>query len=159
MNCDICGKNPAQIQLEQRGQGEVRTLNLCLSCAREKGIEAHEGKLEFNLSDLIEKLGLKEKNLSHCPGCDISVEELKKEKRAGCPLCYGFFRQEIKEIYKKNYGAFLTYKGEIEEKSLKMAEKVQSIEEELKQAVLEERYEDAARLRDEIRRMRGGSGW
>jgi protein arginine kinase activator len=38
MNCEICKKNPATVFLTQMMRDEKRKVNLCDSCAKEKGL-------------------------------------------------------------------------------------------------------------------------
>ena len=50
MNCDVCQENPATVYLTQIVKGEMQKVNLCESCAKEKGVTDPTG---FALADAL----------------------------------------------------------------------------------------------------------
>lgn len=88
-----------------------------------------------------------------CPGCGFTFRQFLKVGKFGCPACYDTFRQQLPPVLQKlqadvqHTGA----KGSNEQTRLKLQEQQQSLKDELAQAVAEERFEDAVKLRDAIR--------
>ncbi|WP_028973649.1 UvrB/UvrC motif-containing protein [Spirochaeta cellobiosiphila] len=151
MKCEICGKRVAQIQLQQKTQGKEITHYLCITCAKDKGIENVDGKVQFNLGQIMNSLNPHEDNsLDKCPGCQQSVEDIKKNKEVGCPLCYLFFRNEIKDLLHKHNGLVLKYKGIPDVRQ----EEITKLEHKLTDLIEKEMYEEAALIRDKIQELK-----
>ena len=90
-----------------------------------------------------------------CPVCKTSLRELKSTGKLGCPNCYEMFREEIANIIKR-IAPFETHKQEtlkapkIQKKKLSKEDQIKQLREEMKLAVSEERYEDAAKIKKQI---------
>ena len=100
-----------------------------------------------------------------CPFCGTVKNEITENKKAGCAFCYEIFAEEIELMRKQKYGDF-PYKGKVPGamqalvpvyKTSAIAISSLSLKEAKKRlldiAVREERFEDAAVLRDEIREL------
>ena len=99
-----------------------------------------------------------------CKNCGMSFEDITENGRLGCPECYETFETRLDPILKRIQGANRhtgrigkinqnknTDKKQNNTENTKTENtKIAKLEEELKQAVKEERYEDAAKIRDEI---------
>ena len=76
----------------------------------------------------------------------------------GCSDCYDVFSQDVEKILSRiqpdinHKGKIAGVKGE----QIQKANKIKDLKEKLKRAVLEERYEEAAKLRDEIKAYTDG---
>ena len=57
MLCDICKENEAKVHLTQIVEGKMQKVDLCESCAKEKGVQDPTG---FSLADLLLGLGAAE---------------------------------------------------------------------------------------------------
>ena len=54
MLCDLCKNKEATVHLTQMVEGETKKIDLCESCAKEKGVDDPAG---FSLADLLLGLG------------------------------------------------------------------------------------------------------
>jgi protein arginine kinase activator len=97
-----------------------------------------------------------------CPVCKTSLKEFKVSGKLGCPNCYEAFRDEIGEIVKriapfekhKQDSIKPTAKDSKEKKKTETKEeKIASLRAEMAIAVKEERYEDAAKLKKQIKKL------
>ena len=112
-----------------------------------------------------------------CKSCNSTFDDIIKSGKLGCPNCYDSFDFKLDPILKRIQGANrhvgrlgkildneIKYKedenkeaqnGEENNKDAKNAKMTQleKLQEDLKQAVKEERYEDAAKIRDEIKKL------
>ena len=114
-----------------------------------------------------------------CDNCGMTYDEFVNSGKLGCHNCYDIFSETLNPVLKNIHGSAshigrrskLTNKDKKsvlndinkQEQSKKQTEgnkkedsKIQKIEKlniELKQAIKDERYEDAAKIRDEIKKM------
>ena len=92
-----------------------------------------------------------------CPVCKTSLKEFKSTSKLGCPNCYEAFRDEISKVIKRiapfERHSQDTIKTKISKPKLTKEEQIASLREEMKQAVSEERYEDAAKIKKQITKL------
>jgi protein arginine kinase activator len=156
MQCDVCKKNKATVHLTQIGEGgKVHKVDLCETCAREKGVQDPTG---FSLADLLVGLGAgTESKLEspgvRCPACGFSQADFKKTGRLGCAECWNTFEPQIEPLLKAMHKGE-RHVGKVPTKAAHtqiLSEKIKLLTDELQKAVSEEKYEDAAEIRDKIR--------
>jgi protein arginine kinase activator len=156
MQCDVCNKNKATVHLTQIGEGgKVHKIDLCEACAKEKGVQDPTG---FSLADLLVGLGTgSETKLEapglRCPACGFSQADFKKTGRLGCSECWNTFEGQIAPLLKAMHKGE-RHAGKIPSKAAHsqiLSEKIKELTDELHKAVSEEKYEDAAGIRDQIR--------
>lgn len=153
IKCDLCSK-PATVHLTQIVNGKIHKIDLCEACAKEKGVTDPNG---FSLADLLAS-NLKssgndfaQENLV-CEQCGFTPEDYKKLGRLGCPACYEYLSPMITPMLAHMHKG-TNHVGKIPHHSLDrvvIQKRIDRLNEELQLAVKEERYEDAALLRDEI---------
>jgi len=157
MLCDICHKNIATIHLTEIINDKVVEMHVCQACAKSKAQELSD---QFSLSDFVGGLAdigekkRKEQALK-CPTCGLSYAEFKKKGRLGCEGCYKTFRQQLLPLLKKIHSA-TRHSGKIPlhlEKKVTAQIKLKELEARLQRAIQLEEYEEAARLRDEIKKL------
>jgi len=154
MVCDICKKTDATVYLAKIVGGKLLKANLCESCAKEKGVEASAGFDE----DLLVGLGADIKIESpgaQCSVCGFSQADFKKTGRLGCSACWETFETGLASLLKAMHKGD-HHVGKVPAKAmhtLVLSGKIRELSEQLDKAVAEEKYEDAAQLRDEIREM------
>jgi protein arginine kinase activator len=157
MLCDVCQKTEATVFLTQIVEGKMQKVNLCESCAKDKGVGDSTG---FAMADLLLGLGATQQiergqNQQHCPVCGFTQADFKKTGRLGCSACYDTFAEGLANLLRGMHKG-LKHTGKMParlSRRFAMADRMQALASELKQAVKEEKYEDAARLRDEIQRI------
>ncbi len=167
MTCDLCGKEKATVHLTEIIDDQSRELHLCESCAREKGASAAQ---DFGLADLLAGLtevgskleGKKAAASLVCPKCGLTYEAFRKSGRLGCGSCYDTFRRYLAPLLKKIHGS-AQHVGRVP--SAPVSKKVPQLQDDpleelrgkLKSAVAAEAFEEAAKLRDQIRTLEGKS--
>lgn len=163
MKCDMCD-NEATVHLTQIVDGKMSSANLCEHCSKEKGITDPTG---FQLADFLLGAGGGKKGKSPesgedtvaCPECGFTRAHLKKIGRLGCPECYRTFADDLDNMLRamhkgtrhigKSPGLTLAPATSAAQLRKRLGDLKAAIE----RAVAEERYEDAARLRDEMKEM------
>lgn len=158
LKCDVCDK-PATVHLTQIINNQIHKIDLCETCAEQKGITDPSG---YSLADLLVKpdvSGISEVNLLSCPECGCTQREFKKTGRVGCAVCYETFdalvAPALVNMHKGDVHRGKVPKRALERKSF--TDRLDTLEAELQEAVESERYEDAARMRDEIIELKKSS--
>jgi protein arginine kinase activator len=160
MLCDICKENEAKVHLTQIVEGKMQKVDLCESCAKDKGVSDPTG---FSLADLLLGLGAAEELKTagesgasvRCPACGFTQVDFKKTGRLGCPECYHVFQSGLQSLMKAMHKSE-QHVGKVPRRAMRNQElggKLKSLESQLKKAVEEEKYEEAAVLRDQIRSL------
>jgi protein arginine kinase activator len=153
-------KRQAVVHMQQIINGQVTEMHLCTECASQS-----DSPLSFEqfLQGLLDVFGGVPENLSsqkpaakfRCPVCGLSYENFKRTGRVGCAECYQTFRREMDPILKNIQGGN-RHEGKFPHKAgngMLSRRKIDKLKLELSKAVEEEEYENAARLRDQIREL------
>ncbi|NLB50262.1 MAG: hypothetical protein GX809_01585 [Clostridiaceae bacterium] len=85
-----------------------------------------------------------------CPSCGETEEELRKTGLLGCQTCYETFAVFLDPVFRRVQGHTRHLSASEEEGPAKEAD---VLREKLELAVQSEVYEEAARLRDQIRQL------
>ncbi|MCX5706079.1 MAG: UvrB/UvrC motif-containing protein [Candidatus Omnitrophica bacterium] len=161
MLCDLCGKNPATVHLTEIIDEQMNELHLCEDCARKKSAAMEQ---QFGLSDLLagmaefDKSGGKELDTGvgvKCPRCGLTYADFKKIGRLGCGECYNAFRKYLAPLLKRIHGS-TQHTGKSPVKVTKIMKKkidLQELRNRLQKAIETEAFEEAAKLRDQIREL------
>ncbi|MEI8348574.1 MAG: UvrB/UvrC motif-containing protein [Candidatus Omnitrophota bacterium] len=160
MLCDICHKHDATIHLTEIVNEKVTEMHICSSCAKKK---AHELKEQLSIADLVGGLasmtgGHKEETALKCPGCGLTYTDFRKKGRLGCAQCYTTFRQQLMPLLKRIHSSS-HHTGKFPLRmvsSLASEAKSKELRDRLHRAIQLEDYEEAARLRDEMRKLGEG---
>jgi protein arginine kinase activator len=167
MTCDACGKNPATVHLTEIIDEQMNELHLCEECARKKSSQMEQ---QFGLSDLLaglanfEKtpLGEEKEMAAKCPGCGLTYKDFKKIGRLGCGECYHSFKKYLAPLLKRIHGANFHYgKCPVTVQAAPGGKKksiLQDLRGKLQNAIESEKYEEAARLRDQIKSLEEKQG-
>ncbi len=157
MLCNVCQKNPATVHLTEIVNEQMTELHLCESCARQKSQQMQQ---QFGLSDLLAGMAGANKaedkaemvNLK-CSNCGLSYADFKKIGRLGCSECYNAFKKQLAPLLKRIHG-MTQHVGKAPVKVGKTTKKkgdIQELRAKLQLAIEMEAFEEAARLRDQIK--------
>ena len=179
MKCEKCGKNEATMYYKETVNGVTRELRLCPACAQQENLggafENAFQSMEHFWSDPFhsflgggfgslwsDMLGAPAATLHSterkCPTCGMTERELRQSGRVGCPDCYSTFADLLTPYVHKIHGATRhigAAPADAQTPAQPQADPVETLRAQLKAAVESEDYEQAARLRDEIRRIEG----
>ncbi len=179
MKCENCGENDANVRYTQIINGVKKEMQLCDKCADELGIGKMNmnfdmpfgfsnffGELlnEYNSDGFMPTLALP-KTLK-CDRCGFTFDDFIDSGKFGCPSCYDTFEERIDPIFKRLQGSN-RYIGrgvkkanpenelniKLEKEETQKENKIDGLKRELKQMIKEEKYEEAAKIRDEIKKL------
>ncbi len=159
MLCYICKQNEATVHLAQIADGKMQKLDLCEACAKEKGVQ---DVTNVSLASLLMGLGLADEVKTEaagaqCPVCGFTQSDFKKTGRLGCSACWQAFEPALNSLLKAMHKGE-RHVGKIPSRAvhtIAITDRIKDLSKELDQAVREERYEEAAQIRDRIRELEG----
>ena len=159
MLCTNCNSREANFHYKQILGGKKTEHHLCGPCANELGYMGHNESL-FDIGSILNDFisGSSShgatKTVARCPVCSTSYDEFRRSGLLGCDKCYDTFGSVIESTLARIQPS-TTHKGslmgEAGEKINKENE-LSALKTELQKAIIEERYEDAAVLRDKIKK-------
>ena len=159
MKCEKCNEREASVFFEQTVNGEHTSLHLCHECAAklQTGSLFESAPFQLGTSLLENFFGHTAPRVSGktCPHCGASFAEIRREGKVCCPGCYAAFRAELEPTIRSLHG-HVEHTGHAPAGQSVLREKQNKLKElkkELQDAIAAEQYEQAARLRDEIRNL------
>jgi len=171
MLCEKCGKNEAVTHIRQNINGVQSESYLCENCAA--GIT---GKINGEYSKLFSDFGfgidsmlgsifgqdfLTENVIAKpeksCKMCGSTISSIRNTGNVGCAECYSTFKDELMPLVQRIHGKTAhSGRGPVEEEAKKiLMEKIADLENELKEAIDKEDFEEAVKIRDELKELRG----
>ena len=161
MLCELCKQGQATVHLTEIVNDQMSELHLCEACANQKGaqVESH-----FGLADLLSGLADYGKTqepedvtaTKACPTCGMTYEDFRKVGRLGCAECYTTFRRSLGNLLKRIHGSPV-HVGKSPVRLIKSSKIAKSelleLKRKLDRAITNEAFEEAAKLRDQIRRL------
>jgi protein arginine kinase activator len=166
--CEHCGERPAAIHLTTIVDNEVTKQHLCEICAAEKGVQTEATVAKFPLGDFLASMGKgaaaqlpAEPDGGACSACGATLQDFRDSGRLGCPQCYVTFESPLRTLLRRIHGASrhvgpayaapATGTGPVSPWPAEAPPALAELREALRRAVEAENFEQAARLRDQIR--------
>jgi protein arginine kinase activator len=163
MKCELCHQKTASVHVTEitRSPEDARIVSeqhICEACA---------GKMDLPSSGVVVKKGhdiwkllTKSAQIARmigpsCPDCGMSLAEFRSKGRVGCPKDYEIFRAHLDPLLLRVHGA-REHRGRlpgISETDRARIQQLHSLRARLEEAIRDEAYESAARLRDEIQEL------
>ncbi|TRZ36403.1 hypothetical protein CEQ21_12650 [Niallia circulans] len=169
MNCSECQQRPATLHFSKTINGNKIEFHLCEHCAKEKGdlIVANESP-GFSFNSLLASLLNMEpsfQQIKHdtyqqeadlqCKHCSMTFPQFTKIGRFGCPNCYDTFKDRLQPIFKRLHGGNVENKGKVPARAgghILIKKEIGKLREHLKELIIQEEFEKAAEVRDDIRK-------
>jgi protein arginine kinase activator len=173
MICEHCQKRHATVTVTQVINGQKSEKHYCEVCAqsfhpfnlefhKEEQIPIHQlvsnlfGLPVWNNETTQEKTQQVSQKSAQCPLCGFTFRKFLNEGKLGCPQCYEAFGKQLPQVLTKIQAGTI-HSGKIPGKPNQPNEwikkQIDSTREQLQLAIEEERFEDAANLRDVVREM------
>lgn len=163
MICEKCGKNNATTHIRSIVNGVVREVNLCSYCATEEGYTniSHNSLAGMLASMLGEASGSKlSAQTVKCEICGATFADIAKTGKVGCAKCYETFEKELLPYLKRVHGG-TKHIGKVPNSAplivIPETETAETLRLELNRLVSEEKYEQAAVVRDKIKKLEGNN--
>lgn len=161
MLCQQCQKRPATVHFTKIVNNHKTELYLCEECARQKG--DFKVFVPFSINDLLTgfldmdktAVPIESEGLLRCKTCGMDFMQFRKIGRLGCQDCYKYFAEELTPVIKRVQGG-IKHNGKVPRRAgvgLRLERQIQHLKAQLQKAIETEAFEEAARLRDQIREL------
>jgi protein arginine kinase activator len=161
--CGRCSK-PAVLHITELRHGDVQALHLCESCAKEYLTHSEAGGPAESPSEpgkLTDSADLSDETDSRtCPNCGITFKEFRSQGRLGCPHDYTAFQDDLLPLLENIHGE-TQHVGKVPKRAPRASQhqfRLIRLRNQLKAAIDDEQYEEAARIRDEIQSLESEIG-
>ena len=166
MLCENCKQNPATLHFTKIVNGKKNEFHLCEHCAKEKGEVIGDNNNGFSFHHLLSGLLNFDQVMGNspvqtssettkCQTCGLTFLQFKKTGKFGCSDCYTFFENQLDPIFRRIHGNSI-HVGKVPARSgakLHLKKKITNLKEELQHKIIKEEFEEAAKLRDQIRAL------
>ncbi|RNF38667.1 UvrB/UvrC motif-containing protein [Planococcus salinus] len=165
MICDKCGERPAAVIVKKNQNGQVFERHLCHVCAAEN----HSLNIAFEQDPLAihqllsnwfpnhqASVSPVKKEETVCDTCGFSFNKFLNLGKFGCANCYDTFSPQLDEVFKRLHNGNTEHRGKIPASygsTLKIRKEIEELRKQMQTAIEEERFEEAARLRDEVKEL------
>lgn len=163
MLCQICKVRDASVIYTEIVSNMMTEVHMCHECAKKRGDEdflittsvfsAIKSAVSEPMSTAYSSAG----DARKCSLCGATLSDITKREMLGCCECYNTFKDKIYPFIEKIQGA-CEHIGKVPGKSNAQMERRKTLvkfRRDLKRAVSEEQYEEAAKIRDLIAEMEG----
>lgn len=165
MLCEHCRQNEAVVYLTKIENDKKVQLSLCEKCASEyqqqfaAGFEPTFSIHQFltNLFSDTPETAREQLRQSEeaCPECGFSYPAFREKGKLGCGYCYEAFKDKLELVLKRIHGSS-SHAGKFPEKiggKVKAQHQIKKLKSTLQKLVSEERFEEAAEVRDKIKEL------
>ena len=162
MKCEICHQAEAVTVIHETVDGEVCERFVCEACARREDDDSPDvsdasSMMVEILLDAALALADDPDRVSRiagekpCPACGMTRQEYRKRSRLGCAGCYDHFERELQPVLRDMHCGE-RHAGKVPERA-RHATMRQRLEAALAEAVGQQQFEQAARLRDQLNEL------
>ena len=159
MKCNRCPKM-ATLHITEIVKCEAQELHLCEDCAKQYLNEGAEQQAPGTGGGLIKAGSAGEAELTEmdklvCPTCKLTFREFRNQGRLGCSHCYLAFQEELLPLLENIHGE-TQHCGKFPKRAPDDSQKqyqLIKLRNDLRVAIAEESYEQAAKLRDQIQEL------
>lgn len=164
MNCQVCNQHPASVHItditppaKPNAEAELNERHICETCAAgmKLPLQSSKGSVQF-VQVLKEQLRrAREVSGIKCPECGMTLSEFRSKGRLGCANDYEVFSTQLLPLLERVHNS-TQHRGRVpglQEDQLERMQTLSQLRQRLEEAVRDEAYEHAARLRDEIHEL------
>jgi len=161
MLCDDCKKRQACVHITKIANNQKIDKHLCEQCARESGEMIFSTDHKFSVHDFLKGMfsnsfaDAAQPKVEACANCGMTYRDFSRSGKIGCSACYSTFGSRLEPLLRRIHGASV-HTGKVPRRSggmLEIKQRIKQMRQQLEQYVANEEYEQAARLRDEIRNL------
>lgn len=155
MQCEVCQASEATVHLKQVFEGGVKTIHVCQACAEKGGFNVQS---PISMMDFLFGLDMQGKNQAPaqdkvCPACRMKFSDFRRLSRLGCGECYKAFAEDLSPLL-DSIQEGPRHRGKVPARE-RVSVEIGNLDKALKAAVAAQNFEEAARLRDQIRALAG----
>ncbi|WP_107839092.1 UvrB/UvrC motif-containing protein [Metasolibacillus meyeri] len=163
MICEHCKQRHASVTVTKVQNGQTVAKHYCEHCAskfhpfqtdiQEEPVALHQLISNWFGVPMWKSTQTEEKKATQnaCPSCSVTYRQFLKQGKFGCAECYSTFREQLPPVFSR-LQAGTSHTGKSVAISIEqLKQKIEEIRQHMQYAIEEERFEDAAKMRDEIK--------
>ena len=161
MLCQNCKLGEASSHIHMVVNGVVRDIYLCSECASNKHVKSVFNDDIFDLLSSFLTVGnVGNNHIEKCECCGTSYETISKLGRVGCGNCYKTFIRQLEPALIRLHGKTshvgkrIDSVGNSENQKEDAKTYIEELQNELNVAIQNEEYENAAIIRDKIKKLK-----
>lgn len=168
MLCQNCSKREATTHIKRVVNGEATETHLCPECAQSLGYNGLFNNFSLSIPNIFSSFfgdssfALAGSRSERCEKCGCSFDDIVRTGMVGCADCYEKFYDRllpsIQRIHGRAKHAGKTPPQSTEKKTVKektTEEKIADLEADMKKAIEMQNFEQAAVIRDELKKLKG----
>lgn len=161
MMCEDCQKRPACVHITKVNNNHKTEKHLCEYCAQKAGEFSFSSDAGLSVHDLLKGMfsqgfvETQQKALPVCANCGMAYNDFSHNGKIGCSVCYSTFADRLERVLRRIHGAN-AHTGKVPRRTggdLAARQKLKKMKRQLETYIASEEYENAAKLRDEIRQL------
>lgn len=162
MLCDNCKSKPACVHVTKIINNQKIEKHLCEDCAQSTGEMSFSMVNNFSVNDFLKGMfnhefinGASPKTEIACHNCGMTYTDFSSSGKIGCSACYQVFGAKLEPLIRRIHGT-CRHTGKVPKRgqgTLEVKHRLKQMKQELERHIASEEYEQAAKLRDEIRAL------
>jgi len=166
--CQVCNKNIATIHITEIRNHTKHETHLCAACAHKTGVGSSKSLELLSIEKVAESSGLLTDWLHSisssddvtCSNCGMTWKEFRSSARFGCPNDYTIFSSRIQPFLSQMHGIVTSHRGKAAGVNVVQdGFELLRLRNQFREAVQNENYEEAARLRDTIKTLESNTNY
>lgn len=165
MLCERCQERPATVHYTEVINNKQRKMHLCEFCAGQVQAEGFGFMPQMNLHNFlagfwnqvpgIQQFAPQARKDAKCPVCDMPENLFAQKGLLGCGDCYQHFGKRLEPLMRRIHGS-CRHTGKVPVRTggrLRFVRQIEELRAQLRSAVANEEFEQAAQLRDRIKQL------
>jgi protein arginine kinase activator len=162
MLCDDCKERPASVHITQVNNNQKFEKHLCENCAQKSGELTFATESKFTVQDFLKGMFnhgfvnvAQPASEAPCPNCAMTYGDFSRGGKIGCSTCYATYGDRLEPLLRRIHGAS-SHTGKVPKRGggkLSLRQQLLLLRRQLEGHVAKEEYEQAAKVRDEIRTL------
>lgn len=155
--CQTCKQAKATVHITD--VPDKRERHLCEDCAEKEGViikQTHQTTNAILQEFIKQKTGIGAMDEQSCPKCGITFREFRLKGLLGCPYDYEAFKTLLTPLIERAHQGGTHHVGKVPRTGDPSTQKqagLRRLRRELQEAIEHEDYEQAARVRDQLRTL------
>ncbi len=168
MLCQNCKQNEATVHVTEithtsdgsDAQSSLQEQHLCEACAKVMNLP-NSPVVKKSVEEIFKLLQQSAQRVRRepgatCPDCGMTLAEFRQRGRLGCAKDYELFGPHLSELIERVHGSVhhVGRRPGIDEAAMARLQRLNDLQAALENAIRDEAYESAARIRDELKSLR-----
>lgn len=167
MICENCKQRPATVTVTMNKGNEQIVKNYCEVCSSKSDfIQSGQDSKPMSIEEIFSSwFGIpawskdapeskkSQQDELHCSSCLMTYNQFLHEGKFNCPSCYESFHEQLPAVFKRLHNGATEHVGKMPgglNNRYQIKKEIEQLRAQMKTVVQEEKFEEAANLRDQI---------